>query len=92
MLTQLLTMTQPHKFPFLGVAGQHGLDHLAEEVSRQVLLQHPALRDKVEQILAVGRPLQHKDERVAALEKVEQLDDAGHRLKRKFMSLSHGLE
>ena len=36
----------------LAVAGQHGLHHLAEEASGQLLLQHPLLRDQVKQVLA----------------------------------------
>ena len=36
----------------LAVAGQHGLHHLAEEAPSELLLQHPLLRDQVEQVLA----------------------------------------
>ena len=36
----------------LAVAGEHGLHHLAEEAPSELLLQHPLLRDQVEQVLA----------------------------------------
>ena len=46
----------------LAVAGDHGLDHLPEEVPGHLLLEHPLLRDEVKEVLAGLRPL-HDNEK-----------------------------
>ena len=61
----------------LAVAGDHGLDHLPEEVPRHLLLQHPLLCDEVEEVLARLRPLHDNEKRVVTLEAVEDLDHPG---------------
>jgi len=59
----------------LAVAGQHGLHHLAEEAPSELLLQHPLLRDQVEQVLGGCGSLHDVDEGVRALVEVQELDD-----------------
>ena len=60
----------------LAVAGDHGLDHLPEEVPGHLLLEHPLLGDEVKEVLARGGLLHDVDEGVVALVEVEQADDA----------------
>ena len=61
----------------LPVAGDHGLDHLPEEVPRHLLLEHALLRDEVKEVLAGRRLLHDVDEGVVALVEVQQTDHAG---------------
>ena len=61
----------------LPVAGDHGLDHLPEEVPCHLLLEHSLLGDEVKQVLARGRLLHDIDEGVVAFVEVQQTDHAG---------------
>ena len=63
-----------------GVARDDCLDHLAEEISRQLLLQHPLLGDVVEEVLAGGGLLHHVDEGIDAFVEVDQADNARNAL------------
>ncbi len=56
------------------VAGDDGLNHLAEEAAGQLLLQHPLLSDVVKEVLAGLRPLHDNDVGVMALKTVNQPD------------------
>ena len=51
--------------------------NLSEKVSRQLLLEHPLLCDKVEEVLAGVGPLHDDDEAVYPLEVVHQPHHAG---------------
>ena len=52
--------------------------NLSEKVSRQLLLEHPLLCDKVEEVLAGVGPLHDDDEAVVSLEEVNKFDDTFH--------------
>ena len=54
-----------------GVAGEHRLDHLAEEVGRHLLLEAALLTDVVEHVFARVWSLHHNDIGVHSLKKVE---------------------
>ncbi len=58
----------------LAMAGNDGLDDLAEEVPRQLLLKHALLRDVVKEVLAGLGPLHDNDEGVMTFKAVDQLD------------------
>ena len=54
-----------------GVAGEHRLDHLAEEVGRHILLEAALLTDVVEHVNTVTGILENVDEGVISLEEVQ---------------------
>ena len=58
----------------LAVARQHCVHNLAEEITRQLLVQNPLFCDEVKKIFRVRRSLENVDETVTALIKVNQLN------------------
>lgn len=58
------------------VARSDRLDHLTEEVARQMLLEHAFLRDKVKEIFARFRSFHDYEERIVALKAVEDFDNS----------------
>ena len=58
----------------LAVAGNDGLNNLAEKVASKLLLQHALLSDEVKQVLARSWLLHDIDEGVMALIEVQELD------------------
>ena len=80
--------------PLMG--GQDGLHHLDEEALGQLLVQPPALGDKVKEVLAAGRALQDEDVRVRPFIEVQQPDhagDGGHLAKQAYLQgHPHALE
>lgn len=64
----------------LVVAGNHGLNDLAEKVPGQLLLQLSVFRDEVEQVLAGRWFLHDVDEGVVTFIKVDEFDDPRNNL------------
>ena len=78
-----------------GVAGQHRLHHLPEEVGRHLLVQAALLTDVVEHVYAVTRVLQNINKGVISFEEVQNSHNSVHfphcakqlQLKRNFLSI-----